>query len=141
MKISARNVLAGSVERVEKGAVNSEVVLTLRGGETIVAVITNSSANSLGLAVGKPAFAVVKASEVMIGKGIDSAKLSARNVIAGKIAQVTDGAVNSEVVVRLPGGTDIVASITRKSAHHLSLAAGDNVSAVIKASNVMIGVE
>jgi molybdate transport system regulatory protein len=141
MRISARNILAGTVQKVEKGAVNSEVSLKLKEGEMVTAIITNSSAASLGLAAGKSAFAIVKASEVMIGKGFDGAKLSARNVLAGEVASVTDGAVNSEVVVRLPGGSEVVASITKASVHNLGLAVGDKVAAVIKASNVMIGVE
>ncbi len=66
MKISARNVLKGKVVKVEKGAVNSEVVLELPGGVTIVSIITNSSVESLGLMVGKEAFAVIKASSVMV---------------------------------------------------------------------------
>ena len=78
MKISARNVLAGEVIGVTKGAVNAEVALTLQGGEVITAIITNSSANSLELAKGKKAFAIVKASEVMIGKDLEGARLSAR---------------------------------------------------------------
>ena len=64
MKISARNVLAGTVQSVTKGAVNAEITLALEGGDTMVAIITNSSADSLQLAAGKPAFAIVKASEV-----------------------------------------------------------------------------
>ena len=141
MKISARNVLPGTVEKVEKGAVNSEVQLKLKGGETVTAIITNSSVASLGLAAGKAAFAIVKASEVMIGKDLDPANLSARNILSGEVAQVTDGAVNSEVVVRLPGGTEIVASITMASAHALALKAGVRASAIVKASNVMIGID
>jgi len=140
MKISARNVLAGTVRKVEKGAVNGEVALSLSGGETVVAIITNSSIETLGLATGKPAFVIVKASDVMIGKGLDSAKLSARNVLAGEVASVTDGAVNSEVVIRFPGGTEMVASITKASVQALGLAKGDKASAVVKASNVLIGV-
>ncbi len=70
MKISARNVLAGTVKSVTKGAINAEVTLALGGGETVVAVITNSSADLLGLEPGKSAYAVVKASEVMIGVGV-----------------------------------------------------------------------
>jgi molybdate transport system regulatory protein len=105
-----------------------------------VAIITNSSVDSLGLAKGGSAFAIVKASEVMIGKGQDGSKLSARNVLAGEVASVQDGAVNSEVVVRLPGGTEVVASITKESVKNLGLKSGDKVSAIVKASNVMIGV-
>lgn len=140
MKISARNVLAGTVQSVAKGAVNAEVALALQGGEKVVAIITNTSVDSLELAPGKPAFAIIKASEVMIGKGLEGARLSARNVLAGEVASVSDGAVNSEVVVRLPGGTEVVGSITKASAHSLELRNGDKVSAVIKASNVLVGV-
>lgn len=66
MKISARNMLEGKVVKLEKGAVNTEVVLELSGGEQVVSIITNTSAESLGLTVGKQAYAVIKASSVMI---------------------------------------------------------------------------
>mgnify|MGYP005841336491 CR=1 FL=1 len=67
MKVSARNVLKGTVKRISAGAVNDEVVVELPGGQEIVAMITKASAEGLGLAVGKPAYAVIKASSVMIG--------------------------------------------------------------------------
>ena len=140
MKISARNVLPGTVANVVKGAVNSEVGLTLRGGETVVAIITNSSAESLGLKIGNPAYAIIKASEVMVGKNLDNARLSARNIISGKVAELQDGAVNSEVGIRLPGGTTLIASITKASVKALELKPGDEVSAVVKASHVLVGV-
>ena len=66
MKISARNILKGTVKSVEHGAVNSEVVIQLAGGQEIVSIITKNSAETLGLSVGKEAYAVIKASEVMI---------------------------------------------------------------------------
>jgi molybdopterin-binding protein len=64
--------------------------------------------------------------------------ISARNVLKGKVKQVTPGAVNSEVVIELPGGVEIVSIITKSSADRLGLQAGKEVNAVIKASNVMI---
>jgi molybdopterin-binding protein len=67
MKLSARNILKGKVVLVKPGAVNSEVVLELPGGSQIVSIITKESAESLGLAPGKTAYAVIKASNVMIG--------------------------------------------------------------------------
>jgi molybdate transport system regulatory protein len=140
MKISARNVLPGTVTNITKGAVNAEVDLSLRDGETIVSVITNSSVDRLGLQIGIAAFAVIKASDVMVGKNLQNAKLSARNVLAGSVAELHEGAVNSEVGIRLPGGTVLVASITRESALALDLKQGDTVSAVVKASHVMVGV-
>lgn len=140
MKISARNLLAGMVDEVTKGSVNAEVSLVLEGGEKVVAIITNASINSLGVEKGKAAFAIIKASEVIVGKGVDGTKLSARNVLAGEVAHVLDGAVNSEVEIRLHGGTAMVASITKESVKTLGLKAGDQVSAIVKASNVLIGV-
>jgi len=66
MKLSARNMLKGKVVQVKAGAVNSEVILELPGGAQVVSIITKESAESLGLAPGKPAYAVIKASNVMI---------------------------------------------------------------------------
>ncbi len=66
MKLSARNVLKGRVVKLVKGAVNSEVTLELPGGVQIVSVITNASVVSLKLKKGKEAYAVIKASNVMM---------------------------------------------------------------------------
>jgi molybdate transport system regulatory protein len=139
-KISARNVLPGTVTGITKGAVNAEIALSLRGGEIIVAVITNPSVDRLGLQMGTEASAIIKASDVMVGKGLENARLSARNILAGKIAELNPGAVNSEVGIQLPGGTMLTASITRESVQALNLKQGDAVSAVVKASHVMVGV-
>jgi molybdate transport system regulatory protein len=140
MKISARNILSGTVSSVVPGAVNSEVDLVLSGGEKIVAIITNASVASLGLKAGTSAFAIVKANEVIVGTDLSQAKLSARNVLAGTVEKVEDGAVNSEVTIALTGGAKIVASITKHSVENLGLAAGKPVSAIVKSSNVLIGV-
>jgi molybdate transport system regulatory protein len=140
MKISARNVLPGTVTDVTRGAVNSEVTLALQGGESVVAIITNVSVDRLDLKRGTSAYAIIKASEVMIGKNLQNAKLSARNVLEGKIANLLEGAVNSEVGVRLPGGTMLVASITKASVNALDLKEGADVSVVVKASHVLLGV-
>lgn len=66
MKLSARNILKGTVLNVVKGAVNSEITIELPGGAQIVSVITNSSVDNLGLKKGKEAYAVIKASNVMV---------------------------------------------------------------------------
>ncbi len=66
MKLSARNILKGRVTAVTPGAVNVEVVIEIAPGVEVVSIITQSSAESLGLAVGKDAYAVVKASSVMV---------------------------------------------------------------------------
>lgn len=67
MKLSARNQLKGTIKRITPGAVNHEVVIELPGGIEIVSIITAASAEALGLRVGQEAYAVIKASNVMIG--------------------------------------------------------------------------
>ena len=68
-------------------------------------------------------------------------KISARNTLKGKIIKMTDGAVNAEVTIEVPGGEQIVSIITKSSAEGLKLKVGSEAYAIIKASNVMVGVE
>jgi molybdopterin-binding protein len=67
MRISARNVLKGTIKQIIAGSVNSEVIIETSCGETIVSIITKDSVETLGLKVGKEAYAVIKASNVMVG--------------------------------------------------------------------------
>ena len=66
MKLSARNILKGKVIKIARGAINSEVTIQLSGGEQVVSIITNASIEALGLKKGQEAYAVIKASSVMI---------------------------------------------------------------------------
>jgi molybdopterin-binding protein len=66
MKISARNVLKGTVKTVTHGSVNTEVVLDIGGGVEVVSIITKNSAEHLGLTPGLEAYAVIKASNVLV---------------------------------------------------------------------------
>ena len=65
-------------------------------------------------------------------------KLSARNALKGKVKKVTAGVVNTEVVVELPGGDEVVSMISKESAEKLGLKPGKDVYAVIKATNVSL---
>lgn len=68
-------------------------------------------------------------------------KISARNMLKGKVKKVIHGAVNSEIIVELPGGVELVSIITKSSAENLGLSQEKDVYAVVKASNVMIAVD
>ncbi|AXJ05502.1 transporter [Pseudomonas fluorescens] len=140
MKVSARNVFKGQVSQVQEGSVNAEVVLTLPGGEKLVAVVTLASLKSLGIAVGKEAVALVKAPWVMLMTESSDIRLSARNCLQGKVLSVTDGAVNAEVVIELSGGSKVYSIVTRDAVNELGLAAGVSATAVIKASHIILGV-
>lgn len=67
VKFSARNQLAGTVQSIEKGTINSEIRIKLTGGTTVYAVITNEAVMELGLKPGVPASALIKASHVVLG--------------------------------------------------------------------------
>ncbi|HET9534473.1 MAG: molybdopterin-binding protein [Mesorhizobium sp.] len=66
MKISARNILKGKVVGVEKGATTAHVRIDIGGGTVVTASITNAAVDDLKLAAGKDAYAVIKASDVMV---------------------------------------------------------------------------
>jgi molybdopterin-binding protein len=67
MKLSARNVLKGTIKAIEIGAVNVEVVVEVAPGLEIASIITKKSCENLGLKVGKAAYVIIKASNVMVG--------------------------------------------------------------------------
>jgi molybdopterin-binding protein len=67
MRLSARNVLKGKVKKIVHGSINSEVVIELRGGDEVTAIITKESVASLKLAEGQTAYAVIKANQVIVG--------------------------------------------------------------------------
>jgi molybdate transport system regulatory protein len=140
MKVSARNTFAGTVTNITKGAVNAEVALSLKGGTLITAVVTSGAIDNLGLATGNEAYAIIKASSVIIGTDLHDAKVSARNIFCGTIAKIIDGPVNTEVDVEIGGGNIVSAVITHDSAIRLELKVGGHACALFKASSVIIGV-
>ena len=140
MNVSARNVFKGKISALVDGAVNAEVELTLPGGDKIVAIVTEGSVKSLGLAVGKEAVAYVKAPWVMLLVGPQESRFSARNQLLGKVSVLHKGAVNTEVGITLAGGTIVYAVVTNEAVMELGLKEGVEACALIKASHVILGV-
>lgn len=140
MKISARNVFEGRITALRDGQVNAEVEVTTPGGDRIVAIVTEGSVQALGLAVGQPAIAYVKAPWVMLLAGEGGVRFSARNQLAGMVDCLHKGAVNSDVAIRLAGGSLVHAVITNEAVLELGLKPGVPACALIKASHVVLGV-
>lgn len=138
MGISARNQLTGKVESIKEGAVNAIVTLKLEGGSTITSTISNSAVKELELASGKAAYAVVKATEVMIATG--DLKISARNQIAGEVVSIEEGAVSAIVTLKTEGGNNISATVSIAAVKELGLATGVKAKAIVKSTSVMIAV-
>jgi molybdate transport system regulatory protein len=140
MKSSARNQFFGKVSCVNPGIVNDEIVLDVAGGHTITAVITHASTEELGLQVGADAFALVKASSIILVPANEGGKFSARNVLTGTVSRLQQGGINTEVVIDLPDGSTVAAVVTNESSHALELGPGKMVSALFKASSVILAV-
>jgi molybdate transport system regulatory protein len=140
MKLSARNQLKGTVDNVTEGAVNGVVTVKV-GAEAVSADITMEAIQDLGLEPGKEATVIVKASNVLLAAGSERiAGLSARNQLAGTVTRVTKGAVNGHVTLELPGGGTLTSSITNEAIDELALDEGSPAVAIIKATDVMLGV-
>lgn len=140
MSVSARNVFEGSVSALTHGAVNAEVSITTAGGDTIVAIVTESSVKTLDLAIGKTAVALFKAPWVILVAGDSPYSFSARNQLAGEVSSIARGAINTEVSLKLAGGSTVHAVITNEAADELGLSVGKKASALVKASHVIVGV-
>lgn len=140
MKVSSRNQFQGVVSAVTVGPVHTEVAIDLAGGDKLVAVVTSASTQSLGVAAGKRAMALVKAPLVTLLTDAGGYHFSARNQLEGKVTAVQKGAVNSEVTLRLNGGADLHAVVTNDAVADLQLASGKAATALIKASHVILAV-
>lgn len=138
MQLSARNQIAGEIINIKRGIVNSEVFLQTKSMNAITATITTDSIESLDLQIGKSAVAIFKANAVLISKDLNI-NISARNKFIGEIIHLTEGTVNSEIVIAI-GDDRIVSNITLESLGELDIKFGDKVLAIVKASNIMLGV-
>ena len=139
MKISARNQLKGAISDIQEGAVNG--VVTIKGHDhEIKADITMDAIRELGLTVGMDAVAIIKASSVMFAtEKIDC--ISARNQLPGKIVEVKEGAVNGHITIELSCGERIKGSITNEAIEQLGFVEGGEAVAIIKSTEVMVGID
>ena len=140
MKTSARNQFTGTVNELLIGAVNAEVHVGLKGGETIIASITKESAESLAIKSGVKVIALVKAPQIIIVTDFGGYRISARNQLPGTVALVKPGAVNTEVDIESKGGEQITATVTNDSVDTLGLRKGQAVTAIFKAGAVILAV-
>ncbi len=141
MRISAKNVFSGTVCEIKRDISVAQVVLQLKSGNRMTAVVSTDSVDALGLEVGSSAYALVKASSVMIARSSEPMKISAKNRITGCITRITESAVVGEVVLDIGAGETITATITDSSVRNLGLQEGNEVCAIIKSTSVIIGVQ
>jgi molybdate transport system regulatory protein len=141
MKTTARNQYAGIVKAVAIGPVSAQVTIELRSGEEITATLTAAAAQRLKLKKGKEALALIKASAIVLVTDFAGWQLSARNQLAGTVSRIERGPVSSLVVLTLPGGTSITASVTQEGVEALGLRVGTPATAVFKAYSVIVATQ
>ena len=141
MKTSARNTFSGKVSSLKAGAINDEIIVAAGDGVEVVAVITKSSTEKLGLAIGKEVTAIVKASNVTLMTDAEDYILSTRNKFDGVVKSITSGMVNAEVVLEIGNNLEITATVTMTSLKKLGLQEGSKASAVVKALSVLLAVK
>jgi molybdate transport system regulatory protein len=140
MKTSARNQLTGTIAAVTPGPVSTDVTVTLTGGHEIAVTVTTHSAQGLGLAVGKSALVLIKASAVILVTDFAGYALSARNQLRGTVSAIERGAVSSIVHVTLPSGPVLTASLTNEGVDELALTVGAQATACFKAYSPLLAV-
>lgn len=138
MKISARNQLVGKVDLIQQGKVNSEIYVKLNSGYTMVSVITNDAVKDLKLQCGDEVIAFFKSSCVLVTTDI-TLNISARNKFQGIITNMQIGEINAQLHINIGNNDMIYSVITLNSIRALGIKMGMSVSAIIKASDVMIG--
>ena len=136
MKLSARNKFIGKVVDVTRGAVNGIIKIELSNGQHLTSSITLEAIDDLDITIGKEVTAIIKSTSVLIGRG--HLTLSARNKLSGTIIDINRGAVNAIVKVELPSNVVITSSITLEAVDELDLTIGTEVTAVVKATEVLI---
>lgn len=141
MKTTARNQFAGTVSAVETGPVSATVSIALKSGEQITATMTAAAAKRLKLKKGQEAIALIKASAVVLVTDFAGWQLSARNQLDGTVSRIERGAVSSLVVLTLPGGAALTASVTNEGVEALDLTVGAPATAVFKAYSVMVATQ
>ena len=140
LRISARNQLPGEVVAIEKGAVNSLVRLSVRGGHTMTASVTDDSVRELDISVGSVVYALFKANALFLTSR-DCSIHMAENRFEGVIERIEKGSVNHDITVLIEGGLRLTAQASGESILDESVfRVGMEVDAYCKASQIMIGI-
>jgi molybdate transport system regulatory protein len=139
IKTSATNQLFGTITAIQMGAVNGEVLVELKGGEQIVASLALTELQQLELGIGGDVVMLINDPEIIVITDLGDAPLSARNCLRGTVIRVQYDGVDSEIVLNLPSGDSLVATISQVSAIALGLNPGISAYAAFKSNAVILG--
>ncbi|HEX2957149.1 MAG TPA: TOBE domain-containing protein [Chitinispirillaceae bacterium] len=138
MRTSARNQLAGTVQHIQKGMVNSQIKIAVNDETMIAATITNESVINLELKEGVEVIALIKASSVVLFTDSVPVKCSLDNMLYGKVVEIVDGSINSEVIVDIGSEKTITAIVTKESVETIGIKNGNRIFVAFSASQVIL---
>lgn len=139
MRLSIRNQLDGTILSVSRGEAMAAVKAQLASGQELTAAITRESADELELIAGLPVTMLVKATDVALATGAVG-DLSIRNQLPGRITSMTGGAAVTTLKVAVDGGAALTAVVTNDAVNDLDLSEGDEVLALVKATEVSVAI-
>jgi molybdate transport system regulatory protein len=139
IKTSATNQLFGTITAIQTGAVNGEVLVELKGGEQIVASLALTELKLLEVGIGSDVVLLINDPEIIVITDLVGYPLSARNCLHGTVIRVQYDGIDAEIVINLPNGESLVATISQVSALALGLNPGISAYAVFKSNAVLFG--
>ena len=140
VKTSARNQLFGNIDAIQVGKVHAEVILTLKGGEQVVAIVPQSAVESLSLSIGVDALLLINNSDVTLTTEVEHGRFIASNHLPCNVLRVQQDGVNAEVKVLLAGGEILAATMTQHSVEEMCIEEGQSLWAIFSNNAAILGV-
>lgn len=140
VKTSAPNQLFGRVTDIRAGSVNAEVMVQLKGGETIVTTTDLTVLAELDLTVGVDAVLLISSADITLVIDKGRYQFSGRNQLAGQVLLVQQTATHTDVTVLLPSGETLIANIAEQSVDNLTLSVGKAVWMIFKSNVPYLGI-
>lgn len=141
MQTSARNCFSGKVVVIKRGPILAELEIAVGAQTSLVSHVAFASLADLGVSVGSPVQALVKASQVILLTEDHPVRLSTRNQFCGAVSALHAGAINTEVIVQIEKEIQIVAVVTNESAREIDLQIGKRICAAFNPSSVLLAVK
>lgn len=140
-RTSVRNQLLGTVTEIKARMYHGEVILTLKGGETLLAILTLGSIKKLNLTVGSQAHILIRAPHLILVKADSKLKFSTANCLCGQVIDLHYARLSTEIILELKGGNVLKAIVSQDTVNDLEIKLGDKLCGVFKATNVILATE
>lgn len=140
-RTSVRNQLLGTVRSIKPRSYHGEVMLALKGGEQVLAILTLESIKKLGLTEGSQAHILIRAPHLIFVTTSSKLKFSATNCLCGTVIGLNSARLNSEIILELKGGDILKGVLPQEAIDDLGIKIGEPLCGVFKATNVILAVE